>query len=210
MRGKFPISVLVAATLALTSGAVLGGQQAGAGGDRMQQMDRDRDYDRDRIQDRTQIDADRDRDRDQDRIHQDGDMDQDRDQDQVRDRIHLEDPAAMTDAEIYGGGLMTAEERNQYRKQMQGLETVQEREQYQVQHEKQMQDRARTQGKDLVPPGQGEIYGGEFMTVQERNKYREQLRTIGSEEQKQQFMAQHREEMQLRAKALDKEIEEAE
>jgi hypothetical protein len=208
MRSKILVSVLVAATLALTSGAVLGAQKAGGGGDRTQQMDHDRDYDRDRMQDRTQMDADRDRDRDQDRVHQDGDMDQDRDQD--RDRIHVEDPAAMTDAEIYGGALMTAEERNQYRKQMQNLKTVQEREQYQVQHEKQMQDRARVQGKDLVPPGQGEIYGGEFMTVQERNQYREQLRRIGSEEEKRQFMAQHREEMQLRASALDKEIEEAE
>lgn len=188
----------------------MGAQHAGGGGDRMQQVDRDRDYDRDRVQDRSDMDMDRDRDRDrdQDRIHQDGDMDQDRDR--VRDRIHLEDPASMTDAEIYGGGLMTAQERNQYRKQMQELKTVQEREQYQVQHEKQMQERARTQGKDLVPPGQGAIYGGEFMTVQERNQYREQLRTIGSEEEKQRFMAQHREEMKLRAEALDKEIEEAE
>lgn len=214
MRTRLLTAAIVAAALAFTTLPVLaqhgGGGGSGMSGDRMQQMDRDfdRDFDRDRIQDRDRLDADQDRDRDRDRIHQDGDMDQDRDR--VRDRIHLTDPAAMTDEEIYGSELMTAEERNRYRNELRQLATVQEREKYQARHEAKMQERARTEGKDLVPPGQGPVYGGELMTVQERNQYREKLRTLGSEEEKQKFMAEHREEMRLRAEAVGEEVEEAE
>ena len=199
MKYRTLLGVVMASALALTSVTSYAAQHGGAGasGDRTQQMDRDRDFDRDRIQDRDRLDQDQDRDRDQDR-------------DQVRDRTHLQDPSAIKDAEIYGSDLMSEEERNQYRKQLQNMKTVEERNQYQAQHEKMMQERAQQQGKDLVPPGQGPIFGGELMTVQERNQYREQLRLIGTEEERTQFMAQHREKMQLRAKALEREVEEAE
>ena len=116
----------------------------------------------------------------------------------------------MRDEEIYGSALMSAEELKQYRNQLTNMETVQTREQYQTRHEAKMQERAQLKGKDLVPPGQGPIYGGELMTVQERNQYREQLRNMDSDEQKEQFQAQHREQMKLRAGALERDIEEAE
>ena len=138
------------------------------------------------------------------------DADQDRLRTQDRDRIHQVDPSAMSDAEIYGSALMSKEELNQYRKRLQAANSAEERLQVQAQHETQMQIRAKEQGKDLVPPGQGPVYGGELMTVQERNQYREQLRTLQSEKKKQQFMAQHRERMNERAKALELEVEEAE
>ena len=48
------------------------------------------------------------------------------------------------------------------------------------------------------------------LTVQERNQYREQLRNMDSEEEREKLQAQHREQMQLRAKALELDIEEAE
>jgi len=48
------------------------------------------------------------------------------------------------------------------------------------------------------------------MTVQERNEYREQLRNMDSDEEREKFQAQHHEQMSLRAKALEREIEEAE
>ena len=88
-------------------------------------------------------------------------------------------------------------------------ETRQERERLQLQHEKRMQERALKQNKDLVPPGQGKIYGGELMSVQERNAYREQQRLHDSEGGMEKFQAQHREEMQKRATALGRDIEEA-
>lgn len=200
MRFRMAISILAASALALVSMASFAGQGQGPGGganaDRTQQADRDRAYDRDRM-------LDRDQDRDKER---DGDRDQDRDQ----DRIHLQDPSSIGDRDIYGGDLMTDAERTHYRNEMGKTESVQAREQFQMQHEKKMQERALKQGKDLVPPGQGAVYGGELMSVQERNQYREQLRLIDSEQDSVKFQAQHREKMMERAKALDLEIEEAE
>ena len=99
---------------------------------------------------------------------------------------------------------------NQYRKKLANMNSTQAREQFQAQHEKQMQERAKMQGKDLVPPGQGPVYGGELMTVEERNQYREQLRRMDTEEKQLKFQAQHREKMDARARALQREVEEAE
>jgi hypothetical protein len=102
---------------------------------------------------------------------------------------------------------MSAAERDRYREEL-GMQTSNAaRERYQLQHEQAMQQRAREQGKDLVPPGQGPVYGGELMTVQERNAYREQLRHIGSDEERASFEARHREKMDQRAMALNLDIE---
>jgi ATP-dependent RNA helicase DDX46/PRP5 len=152
---------------------------------------------------------DRDRDRDQDKDH-DKDRDQVRDRDRDQDRLHTQDPLSMSSRDIYGSELMMEDELKQYRKQLANMETEQAREQFQIQHEKQMQERAKKQGKDLVPPGQGPIYGGELMTVEERNQYREQLWRMDAEEERLQFQAQHREKMAARAKALKRDVEEAE
>jgi len=193
MRLRVAISIIVATILALTSMSSFAGQGHGQGshaGDRAQQADRDRSYDRDRMQDR-------------DRIH---DAAQDRD----RDRIHMQDASKMRDQDIYGNQLMTAAERKQYRKKISSANTQQERERIQAQHEQKMQQRALSQGKDLVPPGQGPIYGGEFMTVQERNQYREQLRQMDSDPEREKFQAQHRDRINQRANALGLEVEEAE
>lgn len=204
MKFRMAISVVVASMLALTYTSGVAGQGQGKGGggsmDRVQQVDRDRSYDRDRTYDRDRI-------QDRDRVDA---PDQDRDQDRDRDRIHLRDPMSLGDKEIYGSEFMTDAERNQYRKQLAKAKTVKARKKIQAQHEERMQKRALNQGKDLVPPGQGPVYGGEFMSVEERNQYREQLRLIDSDQERMQFQAQHREKMTQRAKALEREIEEAE
>lgn len=78
----------------------------------------------------------------------------------------------------------------------------------------QAQQRKQTrEQKQIHVPGTGngpdsDIYGHEMMTVQERNQYREQLRLVESDpEQKNRFLAQHRESMQTRAKAQGKVID---
>src|SRR5210317_2100461 len=207
MRHTLSISIILASMLALTFITVDAQQgQGGSSGDRDQQMDRDydRDMDRDRDYDR---DMDQDRDRDQLKGH---DQDQDRDRVQDRDRLHITDPASLRDEDIYGSALMSEEELRQYRNQLMNMETNQAREHFQIQHESKMQERAQLQGEDLVPAGQGSIYGGELMTVQERNQYREQLRHMDSDEEREKFQARHQEQMNLRAKALELDIEEAE
>lgn len=213
MKTKLSIGLIVASILLLIFVAVDAQQGHGAGsGDRDQQMDRD--YDRDRDRDRDVVgdrDYDRDRDQDRDRDRSSGhDQDQDRDRVQDRDRLHVTDPASLRNKDIYGSALMTEEELKQYRNQLMNMETHEAREHFQIQHESKMQERAQLQGKDLVPPGQGAIYGSELMTVQERNQYREQLRHMDSEEEREKFQAQHREQMELRANALKLDIEEAE
>lgn len=206
MKLKTVIGILVASALGLTAVASYAGQGQGGGGagagaaDHAQQADRDRTYDRDRIADR---------DRMKDRTHAD-DPDMKRDQDRDQDRIHMQDPSKMKNEEIYGNALMSDAEREQYRYQLGEAKTLQAQKEFQARHEETMRQRAREQNKDLVPPGQGKIYGGELMSVQERNEYREQLRLMQSDEERQQLQAQHRELMQQRAHELNLEIEEAE
>lgn len=194
MKLRTTISILAAAVLALTSLAGYAGQGPGGGAaDRGQQVDRDRTYDRDRMSDRTRVEA-------PERKH---------DRDQDRDRTKLQDPSKMKNEDIYGNKLMTAQERKQYRKELGKSDNQQARNEYQKQHEHKMQERALQRGQDLVPPGQGPIHGGEFMSVQERNEYREQLRLLDSE-QRLEYKAQHRDRINQRANALGLEVEEAE
>lgn len=150
------------------------------------QMDRDRDFDRD---------MDRDRLRDPDRAD---DPAQDRDRDQ--DRIHAPDFARLSDDDIYGREVMSSQERDEYRMQLQAAVSAEERQRIEAQHRETVLARARAQGVDLAPPGKG-IYGGALMSVEERNQYREQLRTMSSDEERRRFVAEHREAMQQRARA---------
>ena len=200
MRYSIAISILVGLILASTPAPSFAQQgQGGAKGDRGQQVDRDRSFDRDRMADRDHA-FDRDRARDRDRSG---------DKDQARDRDRLRDPASLRNQDIYGNEFMNQAECDQYRKELGNANAQQSGAQYQAQHEQEMQKRALHQGQDLVPPGQGPVYGGEFMSVQERNQYREQLRLIDSDQQREQFRAQHRERINQRAKALGLDVEEA-
>lgn len=211
MNVRIAISIIVASMFVLTPVSSYAGQgQQGSGAiadraqrvDRAQQVDRDRAYDRDRMQDRARVDApaeSRGQDRGQEKIHE-----------QDQDRMRLQDPLSLKDGEIYGNELMTDVERRRYRDQLQNADTPQARTQFEAQHQEKMQQRALEQDKDLVPPGQGPIYGSELMSVQERNEYREQLRLSDSDSEREQFQAQHREQMSERARALNLEIEDAE
>jgi hypothetical protein len=196
MKYRAAISILLASAIALASmpGFAGPGQGQGGGGnaDRAQQMDRDRDFDRDRMQDHDRLEE----------------PDQDRARDSGRMRIH--DPATMKDQDIYGSELMTEAERNRYREQLGKSDEQGLGQEFQIQHEMTMQKRALHQGVDLVPPGQGPVYGGELMSVQERNEYREQLRLAKSETDRAQLQTRHQEQMRERARALNIEIEAAE
>jgi len=186
MKYKTTVSILAAFILAFTSLSSFAGQGQGQGQGQSggQNADRAQQVDRDRSYD--------------------WDRQQDRDRDRTQDQLQ------MRDQDIYGHEFMSDQERDQYRANLGAAGDSAEANKFQLQHEQKMQKRAMEQGRDLVPPGQGPIYGGEFMTVQERNEYREQLRTLGSEQERQKFMAQHQEQMNVRAGALGREVEEAE
>lgn len=196
MKYRTAISILVALILAFTSVSSFAGNgpRGDAGANRGQQADRDRSFDRDRMTDRTRNDM----------------AEHKRDQDRDQDRIKFQDAANMNDQDIYGNALMTNTERKRYRSELGKANAQGSGEKFQAKHEQMMQKRALEQGQDLVPPGQGPIYGGEFMTVQERNQYREQLRLSDSDEERLQLKAQHRDRIRTRADALGLEVEEAE
>lgn len=106
-----------------------------------------------------------------------GQADHDRDRMRDRDRIHQ---PAMGPAE----DMQQAQERKQARQRDQ------------VQEQKQLHVPGTGNGPD------SDIYGHEMMSVQERDRYREQLRLVASDpEQKTRFLEQHRQQMQARAKA---------
>jgi len=192
MKYKTAVSTLLMLTLTLSSLPSFG--QCGPGVDRAQhsdrdqtrQLDRDRMFDRDRAQDRARM----------------GIPERD------RDRLNTRDPFQLRDEDIYGYKFMTAAERRRYRDQLLKTDTLEARVKFQVLHEETMRKRALALGEDLVPPGQGSVYGGDYMTAQERNKYREQLRWLNTEKERKRFMAKHRERMNERAHALGHDIEE--
>lgn len=143
-----------------------------------------------------QRDLDRDRIRAQDRV-----VAPDRDRDRIQDRTHAPNFAKLGDEDIYGSELMSAQERNAYRKALQNAATTDERARIEAQHRQEIQVRAENKGANVVAPGKG-IYGGAMMSVEERNRYREQLRLLENDPQaRAKFMAEHKEMMQARAKA---------
>ena len=197
MKYRTVISILVASALAFMSASSFAQRGPGGGNgatDRTHQADRDRGYDRDRMTDRSRTEIG---------VHQ-------RDQDRDQDRTKFQDAANMEDKDIYGNALMTNAERKQYRSELGKANAQGANAEFQARHEQMMQKRALEQGQDLIPPGQGPIFGGEFMTVQERNEYREQLRLCDSDEERLQLKAQHQDRIRQRVDALGLEVEEAE
>ena len=138
-----------------------------------------------------------DRDQDSDRMP---DKDQDRDRMHDQDRLHHPDFSRLHDDDIYGRELLSAEERNAFRRQLQEAASAEERRRIEEQHREMVQERAEERGVQLAPPGRG-IYGGAMMSVEERARYREQLHMLDSDAARRQFMSEHRQAMQQRAQA---------
>lgn len=146
MKAQTTTAILAAAALALVAGsaAAQGGQgKGGATAPERAQVERgQRDYDRDRSRDRDRVEH----------------PSQDRDQLQKQDRIHAPDDVPQEAQGIYGGELMTTQEKNQYREQLRLTESDPEaRNQFMAQHREEMQKRAKEQGKEIKePPKDGE------------------------------------------------------
>jgi hypothetical protein len=87
--------------------------------------------------------------------------------DQVRTQREAEQ-AVQQRKPIYGEGLMTEQERNQYQERQQGMKTDQERKQFQKEHKTQLQERAKQQGKAL------DEYGNVLSGDQLRDRDRDQ------------------------------------
>ena len=78
--------------------------------------------------------------------------------DPAQSREQTQSTEQMQAQRIYGYELMTPQERVEYRNRMRAMKTVQEREAFREEHHRQMQERARAQGKtlpDMPPAGMG-------------------------------------------------------
>ena len=134
MKSTTVLATLAATTLAFAPTAIAQGQQGGQqgaqqGSQQQQQRQAERAMSQDRVMDQERMQT-RERDRTQD-------------QEQTQAREHA---SAGTGEGIYGGNLMTVQERNQYREQLGGLKTDQERTKFKAQHQEQMQLRAKERG----------------------------------------------------------------
>ena len=79
-----------------------------------------------------------------------------------------------------------------------------------MQDKDRLQDRDHTRLQDPSKLKDEDIYGHKIMSPGELNQYRERLRLIKTKEERVKFEAQHREEMQKRAQAMEIKIEDAE
>ena len=68
------------------------------------------------------------------------------------------------------------------------------------------QDQDRDRDRDRIH--QDEVYGAELMTEGEMSRYRAQIQSAASEQERQMIQAKHREEMQVRAREKGVELEE--
>ena len=153
MRPQTTIAILTAAALALTSMTAGAQGRHGQGASQPQyraQVERgQKDFDRDRMRDRDRAtNPSRDRDRDQDRTH-------------APDHATFGEDGKAKYGEngegIYGGELMSVEERNQYREQLRLTESdPQAQTRFKAQHKEEMQQRAKAQGVQLEDPDDSE------------------------------------------------------
>lgn len=87
---------------------------------------------------------------------------------------------------------------------------TQDQSQVRQQDKDRLHDKERIQEQERIELRTEEIYGYKLMSPEELNQYRERLRSTRTEEERTRLEAQHREEMQKRAQALNVKIEDAE
>ncbi len=118
--------------------------------------------------------------------------------DMAHDRLMMQDRDRLQDRDIYGGNLMSAEERDRYRDRLQKAENDQDWARIRAEHEKEMQARSRMQGVNLDPP----VYGQHMMTTEERSRYTKRLQDAKGETEREMIRNEHREFIQKRARDL--------
>jgi hypothetical protein len=99
-------------------------------------------------------------------------------------------------APVYGQFMMTAREQQRYRQRVESARNLRRQAKIRAQNQSAMQQRAKRLGVQLPPP----VYGQQLMTAEEQARYRARLQSMSNEAGRQQLMAEHREQMQARAR----------
>lgn len=104
----------------------------------------------------------------------------------------------MPDEGMYGHEMMTAEERDRYRERLSNASTDREWTQIRAEHQREIQARAKSQGKPLDPP----IFGEHMMTMEERSRYSQAMQAATTAAAKARVREEHQEMMMQRAGEL--------
>ena len=197
---KSAVTMTMLAALALSSPVVFAsaGGGGGGGGARIHSGSGTRLLDQDRLSTRST-----------DRLH-------DQLHDRLQDRLYDRDLKRERDRDrIYGGNLMTSAERTSYEQQLRTLATEQERVQFRMEHQHEMQQRAEQRHERLgSQPSESqvraqeherqqeraEIYGYSMMTPKEVARYQAQMGTAKTEQEREHIRAEHRQQMEERAR----------
>ena len=109
---------------------------------------------------------------------------------------HLRDH--MPDEGMYGHEMMTAEERERYRERLINASSDREWSRIRAEHQREMQTRAKAQGKQLDPP----VFGEHMMTTEERNRYTERMQVAKTDAEMAEIRQEHQQMMMQRAREL--------
>ena len=129
---------------------------------------------------------------------QQGQMQKDMQQKGQMSQQHKQIREQMPDQGIYGREMMTAEERERFRKELNSARDDREWSRMRAEHQREMQARAREQGRQLDPP----VFGEHMMTMEERNRYTQRMQAAASDAEKARIRAEHQQTMMQRAHEL--------
>ena len=104
----------------------------------------------------------------------------------------------MPDQGMYGHQMMTAEERERYRERLANAGSDREWSQIRAEHQREMQARAKTQGRQLDPP----IFGEHMMTMEERRRYAQRMQAAATDAERAQIREEHQQQMMQRAEEM--------
>jgi hypothetical protein len=109
---------------------------------------------------------------------------------------HMRGP--MPDEGIYGHQMMTAEERERYRQQLNSARSDREWSRMRAEHQREIQARAKAQGRQIEPP----IFGEHMMSVEERNRYVQRMEAANTDAERARIREEHQQTMMQRAHEL--------
>ena len=101
----------------------------------------------------------------------------------------------MPDQAMYGHQMMTAEERERYRQQLNSAQSDREWSRMRAEHQREMQARAKSQGRPMDPP----VFGEHMMTAEERNRYTQRMQAATGDQEKARIREAHQPTMMKRA-----------
>lgn len=104
----------------------------------------------------------------------------------------------MPDQGMYGHEMMTVEERERYRQQLDNARSDREWSQLRAEHQREMQARARAQGRQLDPP----VFGQHMMTMEEQKRYSDRMQAAKNDEERVRIRQEHQQMMMERASEL--------